>query len=156
MATRLLGLDGLAVERVELDAEGCPVVDLFTGDEQARCCPGCGQRAVRVKQWATTRLRDLPVGGRPVRLRWRKRRWYCPTAACPRMSFTEQVAQVPARARLTRRLREMAARSRLEMCVVGDEGSAIDPERASMIRSVRMWSAIARPASPRSTPAPPL
>ena len=60
------------------------------------------------KRWATTRPRDLPVGGRPVRLRWRKRRWYCPTSACPRKSFTEQVAQVPARARLTTRLRQAA------------------------------------------------
>ncbi|MEU4473190.1 transposase family protein [Micromonospora sp. NPDC023888] len=30
-------------------------------------------------QGATTRPRDLPVAGRPVRLRWRRRRWYCPT-----------------------------------------------------------------------------
>lgn len=106
--TRLLGLDGLVVERVELDVTGVPVVDLSAGCEQARCCPGCGQRAVRVKQWATTRLRDLPVAGRPVRLRWRKRRWYCPTPVCPRKSFTEQVDQVPARARLTTRLRQTA------------------------------------------------
>ena len=93
-------------ERVELDAAGVPVVDLSTGCEQARCSPQCGQRAVRVKQWTTTRPRDLPVAGRPVRLRWRKRRWYCPTAPCPRQSFTEQVAQVPARSRLTTRLRQ--------------------------------------------------
>ncbi|MGS2620186.1 ISL3 family transposase [Micromonospora sp. LZ34] len=106
--TRLLGLDGLVVERVELDATGVPVVDLSTGCEQARCCPGCGQRAVRVKQWATTQPRDLPVAGRRVRLRWRKRRWYCSTPACPRRSFTEQVAQVPARSRLTTRLRQAA------------------------------------------------
>ncbi|TDC78148.1 transposase family protein, partial [Micromonospora sp. KC606] len=97
--TRLLGLDGLVVERVELDATGVSVVNLSTGCEQARCCPGCGQRAVRVKQRATTRPRDLPVAGRLVRLRWRKRRWYCPTPACARKSFTEQVGQVPARAR---------------------------------------------------------
>ena len=64
--TRLLGLDGLVVERVEVDATGVPVVDLSTGCEQARCCPGCGQRAARVKQWATTRPRDLPVAVRPV------------------------------------------------------------------------------------------
>ncbi|HEX6968165.1 MAG TPA: transposase [Micromonosporaceae bacterium] len=62
-----------------------------------------------VKQWTTTRPRDLPVGGRAVRLRWRKRRWYCPTPACPGRSFSEQVAQVPARARLTTRLREAVA-----------------------------------------------
>ncbi|MFG3701528.1 transposase family protein [Micromonospora sp. NPDC047620] len=106
--TRLLGLDGLVAERVEVDAAGVPVVDLSTGCEQARCCPQCGQRAVRVKQWTTTRPRDLPVSGRSVRLRWRTRRWYCPTPACPRKSFTEQVAQVPARSRLTTRLRQAA------------------------------------------------
>lgn len=106
--TRLLGRDGLVAEKVEVDAGGVPVVDLSAGCEQARCCPQCGQRAVRVKQWATTRPRDLPVAGRAVKLRWRKRRWYCPTPACPRQSFTEQVAQVPARARLTTRLREAA------------------------------------------------
>lgn len=106
--TRLLGLDGLVAERVELDAAGVPVVDLSTGCEQARCCPRCGQRALRVKQWTTTRPRDLPIAGRTVRLRWRKRRWYCPTAECPRLSFTEQVAEVPARSRLTTRLRQAA------------------------------------------------
>nr|WP_245603549.1 transposase family protein [Salinispora cortesiana] len=63
--TRLLGLDGLVVEQVEVDVEGVPVVDLSTGCEQACCCPLCGQRAVRVKQWTTTRPPDLPVGGPP-------------------------------------------------------------------------------------------
>jgi transposase len=43
-----------------------------------------------------------------VLLRWRKRRWYCLTPSCPRRSFTEQVAQVPARSRLTNRLRQAA------------------------------------------------
>lgn len=43
-----------------------------------------------------------------MRLRWRKRRWYSPSAACPRKSFTEQVTHVPARSRLTRRLRQAA------------------------------------------------
>jgi transposase len=48
--TRLLGLDGLVVERVGLDAVGVPVVDLSSGCEQAPCCTQCGQRALRVKQ----------------------------------------------------------------------------------------------------------
>ncbi|MGC5033965.1 ISL3 family transposase [Micromonospora sp. DT229] len=117
--TRLLGLDGLVAERVELDVTGVPVVDLSTGCEQARCCPQCGQRALKVKQWTTTRPRDLPVGGRTVQLRWRKRRWYCPTPGCPRKSFTEQVAQVPARSRLTGRLRQAAG------AAVADAGRTI-------------------------------
>ena len=106
--TRLLGLDGLAVERVELDAGGVPTVHLSTADEQARCCPGCGARAVRMKEWTTTRPRDLLVAGRPVRLRWCKRRWHCDQPGCVRRTFTEQVAQVPARSRLTTRLRRSA------------------------------------------------
>ncbi|MFC7280251.1 ISL3 family transposase [Paractinoplanes rhizophilus] len=106
--TRLLGLEGLVVDRVELHPEGAPVVHLSTGDEQARCCPQCGTRAVRVKGWVLTQPRDLPVAGRVTRLRWRKRRWHCDQPGCPRRSFTEQVAQVPARARLTARLRQAA------------------------------------------------
>jgi transposase len=106
--TRLLGLDGLVVDRVELNPDGIPVVGLSTADKQARCCPDCGVPAQRVKQWVTTRPRDLPVAGRPTRLRWRKRRWHCDQHGCPRRTFTEQVPQVPARARLTTRLRQAA------------------------------------------------
>ncbi|WP_237104858.1 transposase family protein [Nonomuraea sp. MG754425] len=106
--TRLLGLDGLAVveviERDEHTGEG-PIVWLATMDERARVCPGCGVTATRMKEWVTTRPRDLPVAGRRCLLLWRKRRWIC-SAACPRKTFTEQVPQIPARARLTERLRQ--------------------------------------------------
>ena len=56
----------------------------------------------------TTRPRDLPVAGRASRLRWRRRRWHCDQQVCQRRTFTEQVPQVPARARLTARLRQAA------------------------------------------------
>nr|WP_240670145.1 helix-turn-helix domain-containing protein [Actinoplanes solisilvae] len=48
------------------------------------------------------------MAGRDTRLRWRKRRWHCDQPGCPRKSFTEQVTQVPARARITARLRQAA------------------------------------------------
>jgi len=75
-ATRLLGLDGLAVVRVDESGDG-PVVHLVTAEEQARCCPGCGIRASRSKGRRVTRPRDLPVGGRRPLLLWVKRRWRC-------------------------------------------------------------------------------
>ncbi|MFC4059655.1 ISL3 family transposase [Planomonospora corallina] len=78
---------------------------LATTDERARLCPECGMRAHRMKEWVTTRPRDLPVAGRVCELRWRKRRWYCDETACARGTFTEQVPQIPARSRLTARLR---------------------------------------------------
>lgn len=106
--TRLLGLAGLAVVRVDDGAHDGPVVHLVTADEQARGCPGCGVTATRMKEWVTTRPRDLPVGGRHVDLRWRKRRWLCDQQGCGRKTFTETVGEVPARARLTDRLRRAA------------------------------------------------
>lgn len=103
--TRLLGLAGLAVIRVDEATHDGPMVHLVTADEQARICPGCGVRATRIKEWVTTRPRDLPVAGRQVDLRWRKRRWLCDQRDCGRQTFTEAVGQVPGRARLTGRLR---------------------------------------------------
>jgi transposase len=106
--TRLLGLTGLAVVRVDDTPHDAPVVHLITTDEQARTCPGCAVAATRMKEWVTTRPRDLPVAGRPIDLRWRKRRWHCDQPGCGRKTFTEAVEQVPARARLTDRLRRAA------------------------------------------------
>ena len=105
--TLLLGLDGLAVTGVAAGVDG-PVVHLATADEQARCCPECGTRARRSKGRRTTRPRDLTVGGRRPALVWRKRRWRCDEPGCRRRSFTEAVSSVPARKRLTTRLRTSA------------------------------------------------
>jgi transposase len=87
--TRLLGLTGLAVVRVDDAPHDRPVVHLITADEQARTCPGCAVAATRMKEWVTTRPRDLPVAGRRVELRWRKRRWHCDQQECERKTFTE-------------------------------------------------------------------
>uniref|UniRef100_UPI0029C9B07D ISL3 family transposase n=1 Tax=Micromonospora sp. RTP1Z1 TaxID=2994043 RepID=UPI0029C9B07D len=105
--TRLLGLDGLAVVRVDDGVDG-PVVHLVTADEQARYCPQCGIRASRSKGRRVTRPRDLPIGGRRPVLLWVKRRWRCDVRSCPRRSFTEVVGQLPARHRVTARLRAAA------------------------------------------------
>lgn len=64
--------------------------------------------ATRLKDYRTTRPRDLSCGGRPVSIRWRKARWYCTEAACERASFTEAIRQVPARMRTSTALRRTA------------------------------------------------
>jgi transposase len=52
-----------------------------------------------VKDRARVELADLPSFGRPARLVWHKRRWWCPAPACPKRSFTEQDPRIaPARA----------------------------------------------------------
>ncbi|MGW3953483.1 transposase family protein [Streptomyces sp. NPDC004752] len=105
----LLDLDGLAVSKVERLADATRRVHLTTADEAARACPSCGVLAVRVKGFVHTRPRDPPYGERKLELVWRERRWYSTESACPRRSFTEQVSQVPAGARITERLRGRAA-----------------------------------------------
>ena len=118
-ATLLLDLDGLAVARVERLEDGTRRVHLVTTDHSARACPACGVLATKVKGPAVTRPRDLPCGERDLHLVWHKQRWYCAEPLCPRKSFTEQVRQVPAGARITQRLRQAAGQR------VRDAGSTV-------------------------------
>jgi len=108
--TLLLDLDGVSVMRVERLEDGTRRVHLATADETARACPACGVFSSRVKGPAITRPRDLPYGERGLEFWWHKRRWLCREASCPRKSFTEQIRQIPAGARVTERLRSAAAR----------------------------------------------
>ena len=62
-----------------------------------------------VKQNVMTRPKDLPYGQAPLRVVWRKRRWRCRRPSCARESFTEQIAELPARVRTTGRLRRAVA-----------------------------------------------
>ncbi|MBC9956184.1 ISL3 family transposase [Yimella sp. cx-51] len=58
-------------------------------------CPTCAVVAVghgRDEVW----LVDAPAFGRPVRIRWRKRRWRCLEPSCPRVVFVEQDDRVAA------------------------------------------------------------
>ena len=106
--TKLLGLEGVQVTGVSLDGDGVPEVLLGALWTAARCCPDCGTRSSRAHSRVTTHPRDLPVGARSTDPRWRKRRWHCAEPACPRATFTERILQIPARHRLTVRLREAA------------------------------------------------
>ena len=62
-----------------------------------------------VKQYRTTRPRDLRYGEEPLAGRWHKRQYRCREEACPRKTFTESIAGIPARARVTGRLCRQAA-----------------------------------------------
>jgi transposase len=118
--TLLLGLEGLACQQVVLDGQGQPVAQLVTADERAARCPACRVVSSSPKQYVTTRPRDLPHGGRGVQLMWRKRRWRCKNPGCARGSFTESVGSVPARHRLTTRLRASAG------AAVADRGATVE------------------------------
>jgi transposase len=98
--SRLLGLTGLVVMDVgdvgdQLDLQ----VELIA---RAASCPRCGRGSVTVKERPVVAVRDLPIGGRPAVLWWRKRRYRC--ARCAR-TFTETHPELPSRQRVTERFR---------------------------------------------------
>lgn len=96
----LVGLDGLHVTAVERDDGGGLTIAVESAVASMGCRP-CGVVA-HAHGRVEVRLVDAPAMGRPVRIRWRKRRWVCSEPACPVRSFVEQDEQVAApRAKLT-------------------------------------------------------
>ncbi len=66
-------------------------------------CPDCGVIGTRRHSRRWQRVRDIPVAG-SVEVLWCKRRYFCDESLCERKTFSEATAQVPPRARSTRRL----------------------------------------------------
>ena len=90
-ASALLGMEGFVVlSQTEEDGE-CWVLVETTADVAG--CPVCGVRATGHGR-SEVQVRDLPMGGRPVRLVWRRRRWICLDPDCAGKSFTEEAPEV--------------------------------------------------------------
>jgi transposase len=137
-ATALLGMDGFVVlTSTEIDGELWLLVET---NRDVVGCARCGVRATGHGR-SVVSVRDLPIGGRPVRLLWRKRRWICADGDCPAMSFTESSALVAGC---------LTTRASAEICrLVGEEGQSV----ASVARFFgvgwhRAWSAVERHGRP--------
>jgi transposase len=106
-ASRLLGLDGLEVLAAQVVGGEWQLVVQTTATVVG--CVGCGMRA-ELHGRRTVRVRDLPIGGRPVVRCWRKRIWRCREPACGVRTWTERTAAMRPRAVLTERARAEACR----------------------------------------------
>jgi len=102
--TLLFALPGFRVIDVSLEPDGGRLVLVETVATEGGC-PSCGVMSSRIKDRPTCRLKDLPHGTVPLRLWVCKRRFVCTEQLCSRRSFTEVSDQIPARSRLTKRLR---------------------------------------------------
>ena len=99
------------------------------------CCPVCGQSTTRVHSRYQRALADLPWQGRPLHLRLTVRRFFCPTAGCPRRIFAERFPGLAAvRARTTDRLTH--AHQRIGLAVGGEAGARL----ASFLGVSMRWS----------------
>jgi len=60
-------------------------------------CPQCGQRSARVHSTYQRRLKDAPIGGRPVVILLTSRRFFCGNPDCPATTFAEQLEGLTSR-----------------------------------------------------------
>jgi transposase len=139
-ASRLLGLDGFEVLAAQVVAGEWQLQVQTTATVVG--CQGCGVRA-ELHGRRTVRVRDLPIGGRPVVLAWRKRIWRCREEACRVRTWTEQAAAIRPRAVLTQRARAEACRR------VGKDAHAV----AAVARDFGVgWATIMRAVADHGTP----
>ena len=103
MCELLVGLGEVDLVGINDSGEGAPLEVVIRSRKARPVCEACGGR-VWSKGYRTVVLVGLPAFGRPVRLRWRKRRWTCPNLDCALRSFIEQDPGIGAvRALLTSR-----------------------------------------------------
>jgi len=147
-----VGQQGSASGSLLLDLDGLEVVtaEVVGGEWQlavqtTATVVGCGSCGVRATPHGRrlVRVRDLPIGGRPVVLWWRKRLWRCGEPACGVWTWTERVAGIAPRAVLTQRARAEACRR------VGKDAHAV----AAVARDLGVgWATVMRAVADHGTP----
>jgi transposase len=136
----LLGLDGFEVTAAEVIHDEWRLAVQTTATTVG--CTACGSQA-RLHARRTVRVRDLPIGGRPVVLAWRKRIWRCGEPACGVRTWTEQTVAIRPRAVLTERARAEACRR------VGKDAHSV----AAVARDLGVgWATIMRAVHEHGTP----
>jgi transposase len=139
-ASRLLDLDGFQVLAAQV----------VGGEWQLKVqtvatvigCGGCGVRATPHGR-RMVRVRDLPIGGRPVVLAWRKRIWRCREPSCRVRTWTERAGAIRPRAVLTERARAEACRR------VGKDAHAV----AAVARDLGVgWATVMRAVAEHGQP----
>ena len=136
----LLGLDGFQLVSAELQGGEWQLAVQTTATVVG--CLGCGVPATPHGR-RTVWVRDLPIGGRPVVLAWRKRLWRCREPACEVRTWTERAAAICPRAVLTERARAEACRR------VGKDAHAV----AAVARDLGVgWATIMRAVAEHGTP----
>jgi transposase len=136
----LFGLGGFEVLAVQVVGGEWQLEVQTTATEVG--CVGCGMRA-ELHGRRTVRVRDLPIGGRPVVLLWRKRIWRCREPACGVRTWTERAAAIGPRMVLTERARAEACRR------VGKDAHAV----AAVARDLGVgWATVMRAVRDHGAP----
>jgi len=148
--TLLFDLPGFRVVECREDQHGHRhVVVMGVGEEHA--CPVCGVLAGKPYDVRESRVKELPFGERLLSVTWRKRRFVCAEARCPRRVFTETSAEIPPRRRLTSRLRR-----KLEAAASGSARSCADVAREYRVSNWSVHQALVAKAAGLLAEPPPV
>src|SRR5436853_3359801 len=143
-------LPDVQVEEVEVASE----IRLFLRTtSETSSCPSCGTASSRIQSRYTRMLRDLPSGGRPIRLTIHVRRFFCKKSTCAQKIFAERLPDL-CRPYVQRTNRLQEALCQLGLRVGGQAGAdagselGISGSRDTILRLVRLWKQSAQ-SSPR-------
>ena len=130
----------------EVQVEGVEVAEEITltlrTTSPTASCPSCGTPSSHIQSRYTRTLRDLPSGGRPIRLIMHVRRFFCKKHTCAQKIFVERLpALCRPHAQRTKQLQE--ALCRLGLRIGGQAGADMGSElgisgsRDTILRLVR-------------------
>ena len=138
-AARMLGLPGFMV--LAAGEYGGELELLVETISTVSGCAGCGVVAIPHGRREHV-VRDVPSGGRPVTLVWRKRIWRCEEPRCDRRTWSERSEAIRPKAALTERARMWATRR------IGEDGDTVEDLRlelgvswGTVMRAVREYGA---------------
>jgi transposase len=99
----------------EAQVEGVDVAEEITltlrTTSPTASCPSCGTQSSQIQSRYTRTLRDLPSGGRPIRLIMHVRRFFCKNRTCTQKIFVERLpALCHPHAQRTKQLQEALCR----------------------------------------------
>jgi transposase len=137
-----LGARGFVVRELIEDGDEL-IVAIETINDAPVGCRACGTPA-RAKDRRRVRLRDAPVGDRPVQLVWHKRIWSCPDGDCATKTWTEQRPELA----LPRRVLTMRAATWTCARVAALEGTPASCARALGVSWATAWSAVVTYGTP--------
>jgi transposase len=127
------------------------ILDLTATQTSARC-PTCAEEATHIHSHYQRTVADLPWASLPVQLQLHVRRFLCDNAVCPRLTFSEPLAEVVAPfARRSTRLADEQRRLGLD---VGGELGARIAQRQGMPASPDTLLRLARRAPVPERPTP--
>ena len=138
-AARMLGLPGFLV--LAAGEYGGELELLVETISTVSGCEGCGVVAIPHGRREHV-VRDVPSGGRPVTLVWRKRIWRCEEPRCDRRTWSERSEAIRPKGALTERARMWATRR------IGEDGDTVEDLRlelgvswGTVMRAVREYGA---------------